>query len=165
MAALCPLTALLCLAAALLTTGAPVNSDHGCPEGWSPFGTRCFKFFGSLVTWTQAEKSCQSRGANLASIHNPEENAFVVDLIKKDNGENQLTWIGGHDGLKENLWMWSDGSVWGYNNWASNQPDNSGGNENFVSLYWPGALEYWNDANETMPLKYICAKDAPPVCT
>uniref|UniRef100_A0A8C6SEX0 C-type lectin domain-containing protein n=1 Tax=Neogobius melanostomus TaxID=47308 RepID=A0A8C6SEX0_9GOBI len=127
MASHCPLTALLCLAGALLTTGTPVNNDHGCPEGWSPFGTRCFKFFNTKATWTVAEKSCQSHGANLASIHSTEENTFIVALINQATGENRRTWIGAQDAIQEGQWMWSDGSVWDYLNWRTGEPNNHGG--------------------------------------
>uniref|UniRef100_A0A8C6TA81 C-type lectin domain-containing protein n=1 Tax=Neogobius melanostomus TaxID=47308 RepID=A0A8C6TA81_9GOBI len=134
--------------------------NKGCPEGWTPFGTRCFKLFDSKLTWTEAEKSCKSHGANLASIHSAEENAFVVDLIKKATGENRWTWIGGQDAVKENLWMWSDGSVWDYSNWGQGEPNNAGGNEHVIEIYW-GEV-FWNDRPENMARDYICAKDAPP---
>uniref|UniRef100_A0A8C6TAT9 C-type lectin domain-containing protein n=1 Tax=Neogobius melanostomus TaxID=47308 RepID=A0A8C6TAT9_9GOBI len=104
--------------------------------GWTPFGTRCFKFFDSHLTWTEAEKSCQSLGANLASIHSAEEHTFISGLIKEANGENWQTWIGGQDAVQENLWLWSDGSVWDYSNWGEEEPNNAGGNEHFAVIYW-----------------------------
>uniref|UniRef100_A0A8C6SH88 C-type lectin domain-containing protein n=1 Tax=Neogobius melanostomus TaxID=47308 RepID=A0A8C6SH88_9GOBI len=94
MASHCPLTALLCLAGALLTTGT---------------------------------KSCQSHGANLASIHSTEENTFIVALINQATGENRRTWIGAQDAIQEGQWMWSDGSVWDYLNWRTGEPNNHGG--------------------------------------
>uniref|UniRef100_A0A8C6TC13 C-type lectin domain-containing protein n=1 Tax=Neogobius melanostomus TaxID=47308 RepID=A0A8C6TC13_9GOBI len=119
----------------LPTDGLPLFG-RCCPEGWTLFGTRCFKFFDSKLTWTEAEKSCQTHGANLASIHSAEENAFVVDLIKNATGENRWTWIGGQDA--ETLWMWSDGSVWDYSKWPSVQPDNDGGIEHVLEINWAG---------------------------
>uniref|UniRef100_A0A8C6UL31 C-type lectin domain-containing protein n=1 Tax=Neogobius melanostomus TaxID=47308 RepID=A0A8C6UL31_9GOBI len=132
--------------------------NKGCPEGWTPFGTRCFKFFDSKLTWTNAEKSCQSHGANLASIHSIEENKFIVDLIKKATGENRQTFIGGHDAVQDNLWMWSDGSVWDYANWGKGEPNNAAGKENCLEINFPETL--WNDVPQTLTLNYICSKDA-----
>uniref|UniRef100_A0A8C6S6I8 C-type lectin domain-containing protein n=1 Tax=Neogobius melanostomus TaxID=47308 RepID=A0A8C6S6I8_9GOBI len=134
--------------------------NKGCPDGWTPFGTRCFKFFDSHFSWTQAEKSCQSHGANLASIHSAEENAFVVDLIKEATGENRKTWIGGHDRVQENLWMWTDGSVWDYAIWASGEPNNTGEREHFVEINY--SATHWNDYHEDHVQSYICARDASP---
>uniref|UniRef100_A0A8C6WES5 C-type lectin domain-containing protein n=1 Tax=Neogobius melanostomus TaxID=47308 RepID=A0A8C6WES5_9GOBI len=183
----CPLPTdrLPLLAAALLTTGAvssphlslclfdqalitlfivpqshAVENDQGCPVGWTLFGTRCFKFFDSTLTWMNAEKSCQSHGANLVSIHSAEEHDFIVDLIKKATGENQWTWIGGHDAVVEKQWMWTDGSVWDYSNWLKGQPSNHGGNEHVAMINWLEPL--WNDAPEHSTMAYICAKDPPP---
>uniref|UniRef100_A0A8C6WW05 C-type lectin domain-containing protein n=1 Tax=Neogobius melanostomus TaxID=47308 RepID=A0A8C6WW05_9GOBI len=169
MAANFPLMAFLCLAGALLTAGAAlitlfivphsqaVELDPECPEGWTLFGTRCFKFFFSQSTWTESEKSCQSLGANLASIHSAEENAFVVELIKEAdvqgvvNGQNLFTWIGGHDAVKENVWMWSDGSVWDYAIWGRGQPDNWRGKDHFAVIYSEGngSLKSVQNTNRT----------------
>uniref|UniRef100_A0A8C6UFQ1 C-type lectin domain-containing protein n=1 Tax=Neogobius melanostomus TaxID=47308 RepID=A0A8C6UFQ1_9GOBI len=161
MAANCPLMAFLCLAGALLTAGAAVKYYPECPEGWTLFGTRCFKFFFSQSTWTESEKSCQSLGANLASIHSAEENAFVVELIRGADVEgvvNEFTWIGGQDAVKEKVWMWSDGSVWDYAIWGRGQPDNWRGKDHFTVIYSKEAV--WRDYFESWTINYICAKDA-----
>uniref|UniRef100_A0A8C6UEW7 C-type lectin domain-containing protein n=1 Tax=Neogobius melanostomus TaxID=47308 RepID=A0A8C6UEW7_9GOBI len=154
----------LCLAGALLTAGAAAGFEPECPANWTPFGTRCFKFTDSSLTWTQAEKLCQSEGANLASIHSAEENAFVIDLIQKATGVSRRTWIGGHDAFQDNLWMWSDGSVWNYSDWNVHQPDNWNGNETFVEINHrvQGSNARWNDLMEDALRAYICAKDMTP---
>uniref|UniRef100_A0A8C6TLP1 C-type lectin domain-containing protein n=1 Tax=Neogobius melanostomus TaxID=47308 RepID=A0A8C6TLP1_9GOBI len=160
MAAHCLLITFFCLAAALLTAGDAVGNDQGCPAGWTPFGTRCFKFFDSTSTWTNAEKTCHSQGANLASIHSADENAFIIRLIREATGEDRQTWIGGHDAFKDDVWMWTDGSVWDYSNWAPRQPDNFLNREKFLMVNWranPGSA--WDDGPEHEPRAYICAKN------
>ncbi|XP_055007210.1 galactose-specific lectin nattectin-like [Boleophthalmus pectinirostris] len=82
---------LACLAAVALLPARATESDQGCADGWSKFGSRCFKFFNEKKTWTDAEKSCHTVGANLPSVHSLEENNFILDLIKTATGSNSRT--------------------------------------------------------------------------
>ncbi|KAK7933318.1 hypothetical protein WMY93_004214 [Mugilogobius chulae] len=93
---------LFCLTApAVLTAPAKAaEGNQGCAEGWTKFGSRCFKLINEKITWFDAEKSCHSLGANLASIHSAEENDFITDLIKTATGSDPSTWIGASDAVK-----------------------------------------------------------------
>ncbi|XP_015226382.1 PREDICTED: ladderlectin-like [Cyprinodon variegatus] len=88
-----------------------------CPYGWSSFGYRCFLFIDTPKTWTEAEFYCQFEGANLASVHSDEENHFIQSLTRGNTHSFPQTWIGGSDAIQLNLWMWSDGSKFHYENW------------------------------------------------
>ncbi|KAK7933322.1 hypothetical protein WMY93_004218 [Mugilogobius chulae] len=164
---------LFCLTSpAVLTAPAKAaEGNQGCAEGWTKFGSRCFKLINEKITWFDAEKSCHSLGANLASIHSAEENSFITDLIKTATGSNSETWIGGADAVKEGQWLWSDGSVWDFTNWHSGQPDNAGNNEHCIEIhvyYFMNLLtlfpltepKLWNDRHCTYTNVYMCAKDA-----
>uniref|UniRef100_H2LBG8 C-type lectin domain-containing protein n=1 Tax=Oryzias latipes TaxID=8090 RepID=H2LBG8_ORYLA len=77
---------------------------------------RRFSYFSSPKTWAQAEKFCQSIGANLASVRNRFENRKLLRLIKKKQGRFTPTWIGGSDAQTNGIWFWSDGSNYQYTN-------------------------------------------------
>ncbi|XP_055007212.1 galactose-specific lectin nattectin-like [Boleophthalmus pectinirostris] len=135
-----------------------IVSDEGCADGWSRFDSRCFKFFNDVKTWTDAEKSCHSLGANLPSIHSAKENTFIKDLINSATGGDNHAWLGGSDAAQEGRWFWSDGTPWDYNSWLVHQPNNAFSREHFTA-YWSGGL--WNDVQNSGKLSYICAKAAP----
>ncbi|KAI3357868.1 hypothetical protein L3Q82_016254 [Scortum barcoo] len=81
---------------------------------------------------------CISLGGNLASIHSAEEFLFVKELIHKGSGLYTRSWIGGHDGVKEGLWMWTDGSRFDHHFWDPWETNNHGGVEHCVETNFIG---------------------------
>ncbi|KAE9545948.1 hypothetical protein FO519_010840, partial [Halicephalobus sp. NKZ332] len=53
-----------------------------CDPDWNLFtGTQmCYKTVINRLSFDDAEKSCQSNGGHLVSIHSEAENEFVVDI-------------------------------------------------------------------------------------
>uniref|UniRef100_A0A672SVT4 C-type lectin domain-containing protein n=1 Tax=Sinocyclocheilus grahami TaxID=75366 RepID=A0A672SVT4_SINGR len=102
-----------------------------CPNGWTNFGVRCYKFFSQSVNWITAERNCQSLDANLVSVHNKPEHDFLLSLWPS----SIICWAGGHDGEQEGQWVWSDGTAFDYTYWCSGEPNNVGvGGENCVEI-------------------------------
>ncbi|XP_043104309.1 ladderlectin-like [Puntigrus tetrazona] len=132
---------------------ANVDIDEKCPFGWTNFGVRCYKFFSQSATWIAAEKSCLSLDANLASVHNKLENDFLLSLVPSSS----RCWIGGHDGVQEGQWVWSDGTPYEYTSWCPTEPNNLG-TENCGEINWT-SNRCWNDASCATSMPYICAKD------
>ncbi|XP_028254435.1 galactose-specific lectin nattectin-like [Parambassis ranga] len=99
---------------------------------------------------------CLSLGGNLASIHNRTENTFLSELVRTACGSYSSTWVGGHDGVKEGQWMWTDGSKFDYQTWGQGEPNNLG-EEDCLHIYF--TAEYWNDRRCDLTLPFICAKD------
>ncbi|KRX12317.1 Galactose-specific lectin nattectin [Trichinella nelsoni] len=97
-------------------------------------------------------------GGNLASIHSAKEQSFLRSYMNRVSFGYRLTWIGGHDGVKEGFWMWADGSRFDYQAWATNQPDNKK-NQDCLEMNYAG--NFWNDARCTLLRPYICSKDLP----
>uniref|UniRef100_A0AAR2JCA2 C-type lectin domain-containing protein n=1 Tax=Pygocentrus nattereri TaxID=42514 RepID=A0AAR2JCA2_PYGNA len=87
-------------------------------------------------------------GANLASGHNNEENAFLKNLIKQATGSAIKPWLGSHDcvAVSEGKWLWTDGSKMSFQEWAKGQPDkyksehclqmNLGGRHVYITTAW-----------------------------
>ncbi|XP_067381257.1 ladderlectin-like isoform X2 [Channa argus] len=66
-------------------------------RGWSRINGRDFFYVRSPMTWYQAEKYCQSIGANLASVHNALEHRWLQKLIFVATHYYKEAWIGGSD--------------------------------------------------------------------
>lgn len=129
----------------------------GCPPDWTQLDARCFMFHNRHVVMAEAESICIALGGNLVSIHNEDELLFVRELIYKESGHYPRTWIGCHDGVKEGVWMWTDGSGFDYSSWAAREPNNNRG-EHCVEMNFAGV--HWNDIPcINYPRPFVCAKD------
>ncbi len=122
----------------------------------------CYKAIKQTGNWTAAEKGCVAWGGHLVSIASAQENTRVRQLANSGCGNGWTTFIGLTDAAKEGVWVWTDGTAYTYKNWATNQPSNSGNNEDFVALDNTGT---WNDVNTQNTGCYVCEKPvttAPP---
>ncbi|KAK9962411.1 hypothetical protein ABG768_007780 [Culter alburnus] len=126
-----------------------------CPNGWAIFGLRCYKYISQPANWIRAERNCQSLGANLASVHNKLENNFLLSLLPTPSTRS---WVGAHDGVQDGQWLWSDGTVFGYTNWCSGEPNNHQQPENCLEINF-STNRCWNDARCSDSMSFICAKD------
>jgi len=102
-------------------------------------------------TWSASEAAAEQLGGTLAVIANAAEQEWAFSQFGNYGGTNRSLWIG----LRRN----SPGGPFvavtdvrvNYFNWNDGEPNNSGGNENYVQLYTSGK---WNDNADT----------ANPVC-
>ncbi|XP_031417188.1 ladderlectin-like [Clupea harengus] len=81
----------------MLTENSVGNSRRTCPQYWTRYGTRCFKFVSTARTWAESERYCVGLRGNLASVHSSGEHRFIKDLILRQARGNPRTWIGGYD--------------------------------------------------------------------
>ncbi|WP_436443539.1 galactose-specific lectin nattectin-like [Plectropomus leopardus] len=156
------LIAVFCLASGLWI-GANAQSDDfccddckQCPDGWTGFRDNCYKYNHAKKDWADAERFCIGQGGNLASIHNKEELHFVENLIFTATNRNDQTFVGGHDTVKEGVWLWSNGSPFDYKGiWGKGQPSNGGSSksEHCLELNWNGAP---NDVNCHVAKPFVC---------
>ncbi len=112
------------------------------PTGWMYLGlhgtSHYFKWVGSGdITCTQARTLCQNIGGRLPAIKTAAQNAFIQS--KLGNGS---CWIGIR--RSGNSWLWDNGAVAPYYNWAPYEPNNSGGAEDCAQMYMNGT---WNDCS------------------
>ncbi len=100
------------------------------------------------ASWSAAKQICEQIGGKLASINSDKENKFLALRL---NG--QTAWIGGTDEKKEGEFSWLDNSPFSFTNWMPGQPNNAGGNENYVEMLPDGS---WNDQNGSANREFIC---------
>ncbi|CAJ1069652.1 type-2 ice-structuring protein-like [Xyrichtys novacula] len=151
-------SALLCSMMAL-TIGAAVQplvykKTTSCPCGWTEYLDRCFIYIPEIMTWSEAQKNCQSMKANLASVRSFEEYAAIQKLTAFNGYRN--TWIGGSDSQQEGFWFWIDGTPVTYTNWCPYQPDNLG-EQHCIQMNY-GARKCWDDTKCSTLYPSICAK-------
>ncbi|XP_039677804.1 galactose-specific lectin nattectin-like [Perca fluviatilis] len=78
------------------------------------------------MTWAKAERNCQSLGGNLASVHNIFEYREIQRIMATTLSiEYKEAWLGGSDAQEDGVWLWSDSSLFSYQNWCPGQPDNT----------------------------------------
>jgi len=114
------------------------------------------------VTWHTAKKMAEKKDGYLVSITSPEENEFVIQLIKNaTNGEGADVWIGLTDEKLEGDWEWASGEKITFQNWAQGEPNNFayaglGGSENCVHTWKDGK---WNDYAGDVRIPFIIEYD------
>ncbi|XP_061780277.1 galactose-specific lectin nattectin-like isoform X2 [Nerophis lumbriciformis] len=137
-----------------------IEKDDCCPTGWTQLDNRCFIFKNERVDFITAETTCIILGGNLVSIHSNLENELVRQLIFDVTGRNTRTWIGFTDAVEEGSFIWTDGSVVDFTDWANNRPNNNG-NQNCVNINFRGD-DQWNDIPCIRSRTYVCAMDLKP---
>ena len=140
-----------------------------CDEGWEAYGDKCFKRFDEKKSWEEAEAACKESSAHLTKINSKEENDFLLNtFLEIPHGEvNREAWIGLTDKEKEGTFVWTDGTVAEYTNWADEQPNDEDNEQDCAEIangvFWPGGesqIGVWNDFQCSRELMYICKKNA-----
>ncbi|GAB4040008.1 MAG: hypothetical protein Fur0014_10170 [Rubrivivax sp.] len=104
----------------------------------------------SSITWEQAKAAAEAAGGHLATITSAGENSFIAALVPDygTTGESPY-WLGGFqvggDPPANAGWQWVTGEAWGYTNWASGEPNNTG-NEDVLAFAFFAGGDTWNDA-------------------
>ncbi|KAJ7393777.1 chromatin-modulating protein mrc1 [Desmophyllum pertusum] len=112
--------------------------------------------YSAKLSWENARAVCLGLEGDLVSIDNEKEMDFVNNNISRIKGRE--VWIGLNDRLKEDQFVWSDGtpfnSSWSYSNWGNNEPNNIRNDEDCVELYY----NVWNDNSCSGTNFYICER-------
>ena len=127
------------------------------------------------IDWTAARQAAEDGGGYLATCTSAAENDFVFSLVSGNpgfwhvnpSGDASGPWIGGYQppGSPEpgGGWTWVTGEPWSYANWLDEEPDNLGGNQNYLRYIAenpPTTDKKWCDGNNTDPIRgYIVERD------
>jgi len=94
----------------------------------------------SQTSWDAAEAEAVLAGGHLVAINDALEQAFLTT-----NFAGQLLWIGLNDVVVEGTYVWSNGDTFSYENFAANEPNNTGPlSEDYFVMNW-NAPGNWND--------------------
>ncbi|XP_051916286.1 lithostathine-1-beta-like isoform X2 [Hippocampus zosterae] len=123
---------LLCGISGLLTGvwAFPSKISNGlfCPKGWTLLDCNCYVYQEEQRTFADAEAVCNILGGNLVSIHSGLENAVVQQLIVAGTNNDNEAWIGLHDSILNDDYIWTDGTVADFLNFATGEPNAANGN-------------------------------------
>uniref|UniRef100_A0A914X5F8 Uncharacterized protein n=1 Tax=Plectus sambesii TaxID=2011161 RepID=A0A914X5F8_9BILA len=107
-------------------------SSQGCPDGWRASQVnpnKCYYVSAQKKIWFDAEAFCTNAqpNAHLTSITSAFENNNVDAVVTSTPPVSlcQQFWIGGNDFAHIGQFVWVDGSLWSYANWAAGQPDSA----------------------------------------
>uniref|UniRef100_A0A8C2KD52 Phospholipase A2 receptor 1 n=1 Tax=Cyprinus carpio TaxID=7962 RepID=A0A8C2KD52_CYPCA len=98
-----------------------IDLNAPCPTGWESRKelSHCYKVYHSEKilmhrTWTEAQFFCRALGADLASFHHYEDQAFVKKLLSMmfQSTEGRWFWVGftKRNPRSDGAWEWSDGT-------------------------------------------------------
>jgi hypothetical protein len=103
-----------------------------------------YEYIEAPMSWTAAKAAAEAltfggKQGHLVTIASAGENAFVVSLA----GAGDLRgWIGFTDAALPGTFAWITGEPVTYTNWDGNEPNNTGGIEDYVEIFKSGR---WND--------------------
>lgn len=120
----------------------------------NPNNSHSYQRIDSSVTWPEANYFCKNNNAYLATITSNQENEFIYDNFV--NGLGKEPWLGGTDEFNEGSWEWVTGEAWSFSNWAPGEPNDSWGNEDYLS-YHSMTSGQWND--NSVANSFICEWD------
>lgn len=129
------------------------------------------------IRWTEANAGATARGAYLACITSADENNFVFSLINSpsyfqpESGSSALLgpWIGAW--RPDTTFQWVSGEAFVYAAWAPGEPNDHGGEENYVQFFGYGTpAPTWNDfpddgsalPGHERPIAYVLERDTCP---
>ncbi|CAG5120963.1 unnamed protein product, partial [Candidula unifasciata] len=130
-------------------------SNTNCGPGWEDVTDTdyCIAFHTNVLSWLDAQADCKSRGGDLASVANVQEQFYLS--ARAVTFASNMFWIGANDRATDRGWLWSDGTPFAFFNWAVRQPDNSYNSDCAVMVQSSGK---WDDVDCQSRNGYICKK-------
>jgi hypothetical protein len=121
---------------------ANICQPNNCINGFTYLGEynghRYFVSNAGANSWSSARSAAVNLGADLVTINNSAENAWLDGALNNSN----VYWIGLNDASVEGTFVWSSGSSASYRNFASGEPNNGGGNSDYAVIAANGGLWY-----------------------
>ena len=110
-----------------------------CPQdGWVRYGNFSYLIINiRTLKWSDARRTCQMLGGDLAIIKSAAENNFIFSLLKKQKTITDWgVWLG-FVRKADNKFYWIDDTplARGYTAWGSGEPNNAGGNEKCGNMF------------------------------
>ena len=122
-------------------------TDYNLPSEYiysqQPFGSFFYKLYDQM-DYTAAQNTCTQFGSVLPVPRSAEENEYFGTFTQEHNTH---IWLGIDDIVNEGEFVDSDGLPISFQNWNTDQPSNSFGNENAVVLSKHSDEFKWNDVS------------------
>ncbi|GMS99285.1 hypothetical protein PENTCL1PPCAC_21460, partial [Pristionchus entomophagus] len=134
-----------------------VPDENGCErfEDDSEDGI-CYQVGTVAESWEDAQMNCKKLGANLASVHNSQENAFHRRLAASKGAVNGL-FLGATTSGKGEGFEWIDGSNWDYENFNFGFPREGYGE--CLAMDTSASAGQWMNIGCTTELPVACIRN------
>ncbi|GMS99286.1 hypothetical protein PENTCL1PPCAC_21462, partial [Pristionchus entomophagus] len=116
----------------------------------------CYQVGAAAESWQDAQMTCRKLGANLASIHNLQENSFLRRLAVSKGAVNGL-FLGATTSGKGQNFGWIDGSDWDYENFYQEFP--RAGFGDCIAMDTTTSAGQWMNIECTAKLPVACIRD------
>ncbi|CAH1781368.1 unnamed protein product [Owenia fusiformis] len=125
-------------------------------DGWHPHLDKCYKQFGDMKEWGEAEEVCESYNGNLMVINTQDKLHLTWDTLTCYDSKARY-WIGLSDTVLPNYMTWVDGSPLSLDNWDEDQPQYPEPG-NMCTEIVSGARHKWRAAYCNQERMYVCEK-------
>ncbi|XP_041944958.1 macrophage mannose receptor 1-like isoform X1 [Alosa sapidissima] len=98
----------------------PPGLQVSCSAPWIPYAGHCYFLNRTKSTWKNSNIQCLNAGGHLVSIHDIEEQSFVLSQL--GYMETDKLWIGLNDQKTQLLFEWSDQSPVTFTTWDTEEP-------------------------------------------
>uniref|UniRef100_A0AAY4A3Z7 Macrophage mannose receptor 1 n=1 Tax=Denticeps clupeoides TaxID=299321 RepID=A0AAY4A3Z7_9TELE len=122
---------------------------------WIPYLGHCYVLNRTKFPWQEAQTECVKAGGNLASVHNVEEQSFI--LTQLGYAQTDELWIGLNDKKTQLLFDWIDHSSVTYTTWAAEEPSHKHFQQEDCVLI-KGTDGKWADEECENKYGFICKK-------
>ncbi|XP_069770759.1 macrophage mannose receptor 1 [Narcine bancroftii] len=130
-----------------------INVPISCPNGWHSYAGYCYILHRDRKTWQQSLRACRKAEGDLVSIHNIEEQNFIITQLGISS-INEV-WLGLNDLKSSMLFAWSDESPVTFTAWSYQEPSHMiNRDEDCVMMNTTNG--YWADQMCEMEYGYIC---------
>jgi hypothetical protein len=116
---------------------------------WSCTSSSGYLLCTTTADWATADEVCVGLGYDLVHIGSAAENTSTAAIAVTP------TWIGANDIDVEGDWVWSDGASVSYDNWATDEPDDSGDADCAITNNG-GRRGDWADTRCSTSYQFMC---------
>lgn len=99
----------------------------------------------TIKDWNEAQEYCEAQGGYLATITSVDEDSFLYSYIVSRGYYSAMFGLTDQDTM--NVWTWTTGEAFIYENWHSGEPNHQGGYEHYGMYYSRNTDGSWNDGS------------------
>ncbi|NXK88595.1 MRC1 protein, partial [Formicarius rufipectus] len=94
--------------------------DPGCQKGWKKYGFHCYLVGSALLTFSEANKTCEHSASYLATVESRMEQTFLISLTGLRS--EKYFWIGLSDTEEQGSFRWISGETPHFTHWNTAMP-------------------------------------------
>ncbi|NWR44645.1 MRC1 protein, partial [Regulus satrapa] len=94
--------------------------DPGCQKGWKRYGFHCYLVGSSVLTFSEANRTCEQSKAYLATVESRNEQNFLISLTGLRS--EKYFWIGLSDTEEQGSFRWTNGETPHFTHWNTAMP-------------------------------------------